>query len=155
MEDRAKQMLMKFAFEPEWEARFEINSYGFRPGYSVADAKWSVARQLQGGLKYFLDADIDKCFDSIDHEYLLNKLETISMFNAQIRSWLKAGISNPRIKSLRGLFIKQNYSCPHCGLLDEIIELHHVLDNNLNRMEEICFVHGHCHDEIHSTDKFN
>ena len=50
MEDRAKQMLMKLALEPEWEARFETNSYGFRPGYSVADAKWCIARQLQGGL---------------------------------------------------------------------------------------------------------
>jgi RNA-directed DNA polymerase len=46
MEDRAKQMLMKFALEPEWEARFETNSYGFRPGYSVADAKWCIARQF-------------------------------------------------------------------------------------------------------------
>ena len=66
--------------------------------------------------------------------------------------------SNPRIKSLRGLFIKQNYSCSHCGLFflpDEIIELHHVLDANLNRTEEICFVHAHCHDDIHSTDKSN
>ena len=92
IEDRAKQMLMKFALEPEWEARFEPNSYGFRPGYSVADAKWCIARQLQGGPKYFLDADIKKCFDNIDHEYLLNKLNTISMFKAQIQSWLKAGI---------------------------------------------------------------
>ena len=49
IEDRAKQMLLKFALEPEWEARFEINSYGFRPGYSVANAKWCIARQLQGG----------------------------------------------------------------------------------------------------------
>ena len=92
MEDRAKQMLMKFALEPEWEARFETNSYGFRPGYSVADAKWCVARQLQGGPKYFLDADIEKCFDKIDHQYLINKLDTISMFKHQIWSWLKAGI---------------------------------------------------------------
>jgi RNA-directed DNA polymerase len=92
MEDRAKQMLMKFALEPEWEARFETNSYGFRPSYSVADAKWCVARQLQGGPKYFLDADIEKCFDKIDHQYLINKLDTISMFKHQIWSWLKAGI---------------------------------------------------------------
>lgn len=39
MEDRAKQCLVKMALEPEWESRFEINSYGFRPGYSTADAK--------------------------------------------------------------------------------------------------------------------
>lgn len=92
IEDRAKQMLMKFALEPEWEARFEVNSYGFRPGYSVADAKWCIARQLQGASKYFLDADIEKCFDNIDHEYLINKLNTIGMFRNQIWSWLKAGI---------------------------------------------------------------
>jgi RNA-directed DNA polymerase len=92
IEDRAKQMLMKLALEPEWEARFETNSYGFRPGYSVADAKWCIARQLQGEPKYFLDADIEKCFDKIDHQYLLNKLNTINMFRYQIWSWLKAGI---------------------------------------------------------------
>ena len=95
IEDRAKQMLIKFALEPEWEARFEINSYGFRPGYSVADAKWCIARQLQGGPKYFLDTDIEKCFDKINHEYLLNKLNTISMFKSQILAWLKAEIMSP------------------------------------------------------------
>ena len=30
--ERAKQMLLKLALEPEWEARFEGNSFGFRPG---------------------------------------------------------------------------------------------------------------------------
>jgi RNA-directed DNA polymerase len=92
MEDRAKQMLVKIALEPEWEARFEINSYGFRPGYSTSDAKWCVARQLQGGPKYFLDADIEGCFDNIDHQYLLKKLSTSRMFENQIKSWLQAGI---------------------------------------------------------------
>jgi len=98
MEDRAKQMLMKFALEPEWEAKFEINSYGFRPGYSVADAKWIIARQLQATSKYFLDADIEKCFDKIDHKYLVNKLNTIKMFKHQIQSWLKVGILDPMDK---------------------------------------------------------
>jgi len=92
MEDRAKQALIKLALEPEWEAKFEINSYGFRPGYSTTDAKWCVARQLQGGAKFFLDADIEKCFDKIDHDYLLEKLNTSRMFRNQIESWLKAGI---------------------------------------------------------------
>jgi RNA-directed DNA polymerase len=39
MKDRAKQALLKLALEPEWEARFDSNSFGFRPGYSAADAK--------------------------------------------------------------------------------------------------------------------
>ena len=38
MDDRALQALFKLALEPEWEARFEPNSYGFRPGRSCHDA---------------------------------------------------------------------------------------------------------------------
>ena len=34
MDNRALQMLVKLALEPEWEAKFEPNSYGFRPGRS-------------------------------------------------------------------------------------------------------------------------
>ena len=38
MYERALQALFKLALEPEWEARFEPNSYGFRPGRSCHDA---------------------------------------------------------------------------------------------------------------------
>src|SRR5713101_8975579 len=38
MFNRAKQALGKMALEPEWEAKFEPNSYGFRPGRSCHDA---------------------------------------------------------------------------------------------------------------------
>jgi RNA-directed DNA polymerase len=44
IKDRAKQALMLLALEPEWEAVFEPNSYGFRPGYSTADCKWAITR---------------------------------------------------------------------------------------------------------------
>ena len=37
IQDQAKQILIKFALEPEWEALFEPNSYGFRPGRSCHD----------------------------------------------------------------------------------------------------------------------
>jgi len=42
--------------------------------------------------KYVLDGDIRKCFDTIDHNHLLNKLDTSPGIKAQIRSWLTAGI---------------------------------------------------------------
>ena len=92
MENRAKQCLVKLALEPEWEACFEISSYGFRPRYSTSNAKWVIARQLQGVPKYFLDADIKGYFNNINHEYLLSKLNTIKIFEQQIEAWLKAGI---------------------------------------------------------------
>src|SRR5215475_11770903 len=42
MNDRAYQSLVKQALEPEWEARFEANSYGFRPGRGCHDAKEAI-----------------------------------------------------------------------------------------------------------------
>jgi RNA-directed DNA polymerase len=78
--------------QDERESRFEENSYRFRPGYSTSDAKWVIARQLQGGPKYFVDADIKGRFDNISHEYLLEKLNISKMFKRQIEAWLKAGI---------------------------------------------------------------
>ena len=92
MEDRAKQMLLFLALEPEWEARFEPNSYGFRPGRSVHDALRQIYSSITQKAKYVLDADIAKCFDKINHSQLLNKLQTIPKFRKQIKAWLKAGV---------------------------------------------------------------
>src|ERR687886_1133087 len=76
MKDRALQALAKLALEPEWEARFEPNSYGFRPGRSCQDAVRAIYSAIRLKAKYVLDADIAKCFDKISHEALLNKLNT-------------------------------------------------------------------------------
>jgi len=90
--DRAKQMLAKLALEPEWEAIFEPNSYGFRPGRSCHDAIASIFLSLRGKTRFVLDADIHKCFDEIDHDKLLAKLATFNQMEKQIKAWLKANI---------------------------------------------------------------
>ena len=64
MIDRATQTLVKLALEPEWEARFEPNSYGFRPGRSCWDAIQAIFVSVAQKPKYVLDADIAKCFES-------------------------------------------------------------------------------------------
>jgi len=61
--NRAAQMLAKLALEPEWEARFEPNSYGFRPGRSCHDAIQAIYISINQKPKFVLDADIAKCFD--------------------------------------------------------------------------------------------
>jgi RNA-directed DNA polymerase len=93
MKDRAKQTLLLMALEPEWEARFEPNSYGFRPGRSCQDARAAICQSLKQKAKYVFDADIEQCFPTIAHTPLLNKLNTIPRFRQQIRAWLKAGIT--------------------------------------------------------------
>ncbi|MEW6495098.1 MAG: group II intron reverse transcriptase/maturase [Cyanobacteriota bacterium] len=92
MKDRALQALVKLALEPEWEARFEPNSFGFRPGRSCQDAIEAIFSAIRLKPKYVLDADIAKCFDRINHEALLNKLNTFPTIRRQIRAWLKAGV---------------------------------------------------------------
>ncbi|MBW4544113.1 MAG: group II intron reverse transcriptase/maturase [Symplocastrum torsivum CPER-KK1] len=92
MKDRALQALVKLALEPEWEARFEPNSYGFRPGRSCHDAIGAIFKAINVKSKYVLDADIAKCFDRINQEKLLAKLNTFPTLRRQVRSWLKAGV---------------------------------------------------------------
>jgi RNA-directed DNA polymerase len=92
IEDRAKQMLAKLALEPEWEAIFESNSYGFRPGRSSHDAIATLFVALRGKSRYVLDADITKCFERIDHDKLLLKLSTFDTMKNQIKAWLKRDI---------------------------------------------------------------
>ncbi|HEC33641.1 MAG TPA: group II intron reverse transcriptase/maturase [Chloroflexi bacterium] len=90
--DRAYQTLVKLALEPEWEARFEPNSYGFRPGRSPHDAIEAVFNFIRLKPKYVLDADITRCFDCISHDALLQKLHTIRPIERLVRGRLKAGI---------------------------------------------------------------
>ena len=92
MRDRVEQALVKLALEPEWEARFEPNSYGFRPGRCPQDAIEAIFNHIRLKPKYVLEADIEKCFDKIDHQALLAKLNSITPINRQVRGWLKAGI---------------------------------------------------------------
>ena len=89
--DRALQMLVKMALEPEWETRFETNSYGFRPGRCTMDAIVALHATLApaGASGWVLDADISGCFDNIGHEPLLARLP---VFTTTIRRWLKAGV---------------------------------------------------------------
>jgi RNA-directed DNA polymerase len=95
--DRCHQARVRAALEPEWEARFEPRSYGFRPGRSCADAIASLFTILRGSTAkrvWILDADLSAAFDRIDHSRLL---AAIGSFPARdmIRKWLKAGVFAP------------------------------------------------------------
>lgn len=84
--DRTLQALIKIALEPEWEAKFEPNSYGFRPGRGCHDAIEAIWLHVSKKPKYVLDADITKCFDRINHSKLLEKLNTFPTLRKQIRA---------------------------------------------------------------------
>ncbi len=103
MYDRALQALVKLGMEPEWEARFEPNSYGFRPGRSTHDAIEAIYISINHKPKYVLDADISKCFDRINHDALLGKVNQ-SPYRRLIKQWLKSGVfeNNQFLESVEG-----------------------------------------------------
>jgi RNA-directed DNA polymerase len=94
LRDRALQARVVNALEPEWEARFEPRSYGFRPGRGCHDAIEAIYWTLNGQWakrQWVLDADLSAAFDRIDHDRLLAALGTFPA-RELVRQWLKAGV---------------------------------------------------------------
>ena len=90
MRDRAMQCLYKFALEPVAEIFADNDSYGFRPKRSCQDVKeqcFLIFRQ-KSSAQWVLEGDIEKCFDTISHEWLL---QNVHMDKGILDMWLKAG----------------------------------------------------------------
>jgi len=115
MATRAHQALVKLALEPEWEAKFEPNSYGFRPGRSCHDAIEALFNDIHQQPKYVLDADIRGAFDHINQEALLRKLGTYPAIRRVIRQWLKAGAID------NGVFEPTEAGTPQGGVISPLL----------------------------------
>jgi RNA-directed DNA polymerase len=92
--DRVHQARVVNALEPEWEARFEPRSYGFRPGRGCHDAIEAIYQASKGSSpkrRWVLDADLAAAFDRIAHDHLLAMLGTFPA-RGMIVQWLKAGV---------------------------------------------------------------
>jgi len=92
VQNLALEILVKIALENQWEAKFEPYGYGFRLGESCRDAIEAIVNCVKFQPKYVLKADITKCFDCLDYEQLLKKLDTYPILGKQIRVWLKDGL---------------------------------------------------------------
>jgi RNA-directed DNA polymerase len=92
--DRAQQARARHALEPEWEARFEPKSYGFRPGRGCHDAIEAIYQVVKGKdpkRQWILDADLQGAFDHIDHDFALGLIGSFPG-RGMIRAWLRAGV---------------------------------------------------------------
>jgi RNA-directed DNA polymerase len=92
--DRALQALALNALEPEWEARFEPRSYGFRPGRGCHDAIVAIhttASRQDARRVWVLDADLAAAFDRLSHEHILASLGAFPARDL-VRQWLRAGV---------------------------------------------------------------
>lgn len=115
LRNRALQALIALALEPQWEARFTPGMYGFRPGRGAHDAISSIRASIRFSPKWVLDADIEKFFDRVNHEALLEKLSTFPAMRAAIRRVLKSG-------SIDGSIIEDsNEGTPQGGPLSPLL----------------------------------
>ncbi|MFE3781313.1 group II intron reverse transcriptase/maturase [Amycolatopsis sp. NPDC059090] len=115
--DRMLQAATLNALEPEWEARFEPRSYGFRPGrgcHDAIEAIWWTARGKTASRQWVLDADLAAAFDRIDHGRLM---AAIGSFPARdrIAGWLKAGMIE------KGRFTSTEEGTPQGGVISPLL----------------------------------
>lgn len=114
--DRCMQAMVKNALEPEWEARFEPCSYGFRPGRSSHDAISRVYFQAAANTskRWVVDADIKGAFDNISHKTITEALEGFPALPL-IQKWLRAGIVD------EGVFQETTTGTPQGGIVSPLL----------------------------------
>jgi group II intron reverse transcriptase/maturase len=97
--DRVVAMAVKLVLEPIFEADFDVDSYGFRPGRDAHQALSAIRESVAGGMAWFVDADVSRCFDSIPHDKLMRTVASRvvdgSML-ALIKKFLKAPVLEER-----------------------------------------------------------
>jgi len=93
--DRVVQTAVKLVIEPIFEADFEPNAYGYRPGRSATDAIREVHGLLCQGYSDVVDADLSKYFDTIPHGALMQCVArriVDRMILHLIKMWLQAPV---------------------------------------------------------------
>jgi RNA-directed DNA polymerase len=115
--DRVHQARVAGALEPEWEARFEPRSYGFRPGrgcHDAIEAIYQVAKGKSPKRPWVLDADLAAAFDRIDHSHILRQLGTFPA-RGMVKQWLKAGVVE------HGRFTRTEEGTPQGGVISPVL----------------------------------
>ncbi|WP_443071540.1 reverse transcriptase domain-containing protein [Streptomyces sp. WMMC940] len=93
--DRVVQAALKLVLEPIFEADFLPVSYGFRPGRRPHDAIAEIHMFGSRGYQWVLDADIEACFDRIDHTALMDRVRLRvkdKRVLALVKAFRKAGV---------------------------------------------------------------
>ena len=131
--DRVVQAALKLVLEPIFEADFVPVSYGFRPNRRAHDAIADIHLFATKGYRWVLDADIEACFDRIDHTALLDRVRgriKDKRVLALVKAFLKAGILTEL-----GEHQNTNTGTPQGGILSPLLAniALSVLDEHFDR----------------------
>ena len=116
MIDRAQQALHLLALEPISETIVDLNSYGFRPNRSTADAIAQCFKCLcqKNSNRWILEGDIKACFDKIGHQWLIDNIQTDKRM---LKQWLECGFID------KGMFYNTVEGTPQGGIISPTLML--------------------------------
>ncbi len=72
--DRVIQQAITQVLTPVFDPHFSESSFGFRPGRSAHQAVRKVLKDIREGYRYAVDIDLEKFFDTVDHDVLMNRV---------------------------------------------------------------------------------
>lgn len=115
IKDRVYQNIAKKALEPQWEAKFESVSYGFRPKRGCHDAVVAIYTKLVKGKKrWIFEGDFKGCFDNLNHDFIMEQIKGYPA-NKVVEKWLKAGYID------KNTFNKTEAGTPQGGIISPLL----------------------------------
>ncbi len=161
--ERVAQRAAQQVLEPLWEPEFLPCSFGFRPGASIEQAVTYIHEQRQHGERWVVDGDIAACFDSLDHDILMARIQEKARDRRVLKlaqNWLDAGLmqsglpaeADPQaaihahqrrrkvMKALEGFGLRVQYSVFECLLTPaQMVEMQRKLKKLVGKDDSVRF----------------
>ena len=134
--DRLIQQALLQVLQPLLDPTFSEHSYGFRPGRRAQDAVLAAQAYVQSGRRVVVDVDLEKFFDRVNHDILIDRLQKRiddAGVTRLIRAYLNSGIMD------HGIVQSRHEGTPQGGPLSPLLAnvLLDEVDKELERR-------GHC-----------
>jgi RNA-directed DNA polymerase len=134
--DRLIQQALLQVLQPILDPTFSEHSYGFRPGRGAHDAVLAAQSYVQSGRRIVVDVDLEKFFDRVDHDILIDRLQKRigdAGIIRLIRAYLNSGIMDDGVVQTRTM------GTPQGGPLSPLLA--NVL---LDEVDKALERRGHC-----------
>ncbi|VCU72035.1 Group II intron-encoded protein LtrA [Pigmentiphaga humi] len=148
--DRLIQQALLQVLQPLLDPSFSEHSYGFRPGRRAHDAVLAAQSYVQSGRRVVVDVDLEKFFDWVNHDILIDRLQrrvADAGVIRLVRAYLNAGIMDG------GVVMAREQGTPQGGPLSPLLAnvLLDEVDRELERRGH-CFVRyaDDCNVYVHS-----
>ena len=134
--DRLIQQALLQVLQPMLDSAFSEHSYGFRPGRRAHDAILAAQGHIQSGRGIVVDVDLEKFFDRVNHDILIDRLQKRiddAGVIRLIRAYLNSGIMS------HGIVLERYQGTPQGGPLSPLLA--NVM---LDEVDKVLEKHGHC-----------